>query len=206
MTEGAARMQNSMLNEPIQWIAGVDEAGRGPLVGPVVVAAVILDPQRPIDGLADSKKLSAKRRDQLDILIRSHAICYSVIIVSAAEIDEYNILQASLRGMTRALLAMSHLPTLALLDGNQIPRDLTIPARAIVGGDALEPAISAASILAKVARDRLMVAMDVVYPDYGFAKHKGYPVPEHFAALQRLGPCPEHRRSFAPVRRALERC
>jgi len=206
MTEGAARMQNSMLNEPIQWIAGVDEAGRGPLVGPVVVAAVILDPQRPIDGLADSKKLSAKRRDQLDALIRSHAVCYSIIVVSAAEIDEYNILQASLRGMTRALLAMSHLPTLALLDGNQIPRDLTIPARAIVGGDALEPAISAASILAKVARDRLMVAMDVVYPDYGFAKHKGYPVPEHFAALQRLGPCPEHRRSFAPVRRALERC
>ena len=206
MTEGAARMQNSMLNEPIQWIAGVDEAGRGPLVGPVVVAAVILDPQRPIDGLADSKKLSAKRRDQLDALIRSHAVCYSIIVVSAAEIDEYNILQASLRGMTRALLAMSHLPTLALLDGNQIPRDLTIPARAIVGGDALEPAISAASILAKVARDRLMVAMDVLYPDYGFAKHKGYPVPEHFAALQRLGPCPEHRRSFAPVRRALERC
>ena len=205
MTEGAARMQNSMLNEPIQWIAGVDEAGRGPLVGPVVVAAVILDPQRPIDGLTDSKKLSAKRRDQLDALIRSHAVCYSIIVVSAAEIDEYNILQASLRGMTRALLAMSHLPTLALLDGNQIPRDLTIPARAIVGGDALEPAISAASILAKVARDRLMVAMDVVYPDYGFAKHKGYPVPEHFAALQRLGPCPEHRRSFAPVRRALER-
>jgi len=205
MTEGAARMQNSMLNEPIQWIAGVDEAGRGPLVGPVVVAAVILDPQRPIDGLTDSKKLSAKRRDQLDALIRSHAVCYSIIVVSAAEIDEYNILQASLRGMTRALLAMSHLPTLALLDGNQIPRDLTIPARAIVGGDALEPAISAASILAKVARDRLMVAMDVLYPDYGFAKHKGYPVPEHFAALQRLGPCPEHRRSFAPVRRALER-
>jgi len=206
MTERAARMQNSVLNEPMQWIAGVDEAGRGPLVGPVVVAAVILDPQRPIDGLADSKKLSAKRRDQLDALIRSHAVCYSIIVVSAAEIDEYNILQASLRGMTRALLAMSHLPTLALLDGNQIPRDLTIPARAIVGGDALEPAISAASILAKVARDRLMVAMDVVYPDYGFAKHKGYPVPEHFAALQRLGPCPEHRRSFAPVRRALERC
>jgi len=206
MIERAARMQNSVLNEPMQWIAGVDEAGRGPLVGPVVVAAVILDPQRPIDGLADSKKLSAKRRDQLDALIRSHAVCYSIIVVSAAEIDEYNILQASLRGMTRALLAMSHLPTLALLDGNQIPRDLTIPARAIVGGDALEPAISAASILAKVARDRLMVAMDVLYPDYGFAKHKGYPVPEHFAALQRLGPCPEHRRSFAPVRRALERC
>ncbi len=206
MTELVARMQNTVLSETIQWIAGVDEAGRGPLVGPVVVAAVILDPQRPIDGLADSKKLSAKRRDQLDVLIRSHAVCYSVIVVSAAEIDEYNILQASLRGMTRALLAMSHLPTLALLDGNQIPRDLTIPARAIVGGDALEPAISAASILAKVARDRLMVAMDVLYPDYGFAKHKGYPVPEHFAALQRLGPCPEHRRSFAPVRRALERC
>lgn len=206
MTEFAASTQNSVPNETTQWIAGVDEAGRGPLVGPVVVAAVILDPQRPIDGLADSKKLSAKRRDQLDALIRSHAICFSIIIVTAAEIDEHNILQASLRGMTRALLAMSHLPTLALLDGNQIPRDLTIPARAIVGGDALEPAISAASILAKVTRDRLMVAMDALYPDYGFAKHKGYPVPEHFAALQRLGPCPEHRRSFAPVRRALERC
>ncbi|QBB71486.1 ribonuclease HII [Pseudolysobacter antarcticus] len=206
MTERAASTQDLLPNDALQWIAGVDEAGRGPLVGPVVVAAVILDPQRPIDGLADSKKLSAKRRDQLDVLIRSHAICFSVIIVSAAEIDEYNILQASLRGMTRALLAMSHLPTLALLDGNQIPRDLTIPARAIVGGDALEPAISAASILAKVTRDRLMVAMDALYPDYGFAKHKGYPVPEHFAALQRLGPCPEHRRSFAPVRRALERC
>lgn len=203
MTNRIVDPQNPALADKSQGIAGVDEAGRGPLVGPVVIAAVMLDPARPISGLADSKVLSGTRRNELDSLIRIHARCYSVIVISAAEIDEYNILQATLRGMARALEALPCTPTLALIDGNQIPRDLAIPARAIVDGDALEPAISAASILAKVARDHLMIALDEQYPGYGFAKHKGYPVPMHLAALQRLGPCPEHRRSFAPVRRLL---
>ena len=181
-------------------IAGVDEAGRGPLAGPVVVAAVILDPARPIDGLNDSKKLSKATRDRLAPVIRAQALGFRIELVSRAEIDQHNILQATLRGMARALSALLPAPELALIDGNKLPSGLPCAARAIVQGDALEPAISAASILAKVERDRLMVAMDERFPGYGFARHKGYPTTDHLAALTRLGPCDEHRRSFAPVR------
>ena len=185
--------------------AGVDEAGRGPLAGPVAVAAVILDPARPIHGLDDSKKLSEKKREALYPLILERALACCVVLVEAEEIDRLNIFQATMAGMSRAVAGLSHVPHEALVDGNKLPRDLSCPGRAIVGGDALEPAISAASILAKVARDRLMVAMEETFPGYGFAVHKGYPTPAHLAALERLGPCPQHRRSFAPVRRLLER-
>jgi len=184
--------------------AGVDEAGRGPLAGPVAVAAVILDPARPIPGLDDSKKLSEKKREALYPLILERALACCIVLVEAEEIDRLNIFQATMAGMSRAVAGLSHAPGEALVDGNKLPKDLPCPGRAIVGGDALEPAISAASILAKVARDRLMVAMEETFPGYGFAVHKGYPTPAHLAALERLGPCPQHRRSFAPVRRLLE--
>lgn len=184
--------------------AGVDEAGRGPLAGPVVVAAVILDPARPIAGLDDSKKLSERRREALYPQVIERALAHCVIVVEAAEIDRLNIFQATMAGMSRAVAGLSPAAREALVDGNKLPRDLPCAGRAIVGGDALEPAISAASILAKVTRDRLMVALDAVHPGYGFAVHKGYPTPAHLDALQRLGPCPHHRRSFAPVARALE--
>ncbi|MEO8741716.1 MAG: ribonuclease HII [Lysobacteraceae bacterium] len=180
-------------------IAGVDEAGRGPLAGPVVVAAVILDPKRPIEGLADSKKLSANRRERLEPQILERAFAYAVIEVDAVTIDSINILQATLLGMKRALDALEYAPDLALIDGNRLPRDLCCAARAIVGGDATVDAISAASILAKVHRDRLMRAYDAIHPGYGFAVHMGYPTPAHLAVLRTLGPCPIHRRSFAPV-------
>ena len=183
--------------------AGVDEAGRGPLAGPVVVAAVILDPARPVAGLADSKTLSTARRETLDARIREHALTFSVVEIDVAEIDRLNILQATLLGMSRALAALSPLPELALIDGNRLPKDLVCAARAVVDGDATEPAIGAASILAKVARDRVLCELDTIHPGYGFARHKGYPTPQHFAALERLGPCAAHRRSFAPVQRAL---
>lgn len=182
------------------WVAGVDEAGRGPLAGPVVVAAVILDPAHPIDGLDDSKRLSARRREQLYALIVHHALAHAVVRVEAAEIDRVNILNATLAGMTRALQALAIAPAHALIDGNRLPKVLPCPARAIVGGDASEPAISAASILAKVTRDRILCDYETRWPGYGFVRHKGYPTPDHLDALTRLGPCPEHRRSFAPVR------
>lgn len=185
-------------------IAGVDEAGRGPLAGPVLVAAVILDPQRNIEGLDDSKVLAAARRERLADLIRANALAWAVCAVEVAEIDRINILAATLAGMSRALASLSIAPTLALIDGNRLPRDLPCPGRAIVRGDASEPAISAASILAKVERDRLMIELGDRYPGYGFARHKGYPTPAHVQALKRLGPCPEHRRSFAPVRECLQ--
>lgn len=181
-------------------IAGVDEAGRGPLAGPVAVAAVILDPLRPIVGLADSKQLSASRRAALAEQIRSRALAWHVLLVPAAEIDRVNILNATLDGMRDALCALEPIPELALIDGNRLPTALPCAARAIVAGDRLEPAISAASILAKVERDRYMRALDDRYPGYGFARHFGYPTRMHRAALQALGPCPEHRRSFAPLR------
>ena len=184
--------------------AGVDEAGRGPLAGPVVVAAVILNPQRRIRGLDDSKVLSAARRETLDARIRERAIAFSVIVVDVLEIDRYNIFHATLRGMARALGALMPAPLQALIDGTHVPQNIQCSGRAIVDGDALEPAISAASILAKVARDRLMCELDALHPGYGFARHKGYGTPEHLSALNRLGPCPEHRRSFAPVRRCAE--
>ncbi len=179
--------------------AGVDEAGRGPLAGPVVVAAVILDPLRRINGLADSKVLSAARREMLDVRIRERAIAFSVVAIDVTEIDRINIFQATMLGMARALAALMPLPELALIDGNHVPKQTICRTQAIVDGDASERAISAASILAKVARDRMMVELDAQYPGYGFAQHKGYSTPEHFAALDRLGPCCEHRRSFAPV-------
>ncbi len=185
-------------------IAGVDEAGRGPLAGPLVVAAVILDPRRPIDGIGDSKALSEARRNELAPLIRERALACSVVVVDAAEIDRLNIFQATLAGMARALAALSPVPDEALIDGKHVPKSpLPCMARAIIGGDACEPAIGAASILAKVTRDALLTALDADYPEYGFARHKGYPTPEHLAALRRHGPCPAHRRSFAPVRTLL---
>ncbi|HEU4664367.1 MAG TPA: ribonuclease HII [Dokdonella sp.] len=185
-------------------VAGVDEAGRGPLAGPVVVAAVILDPRRPIDGLADSKALSEAQRDELAPLIRAHALAWSVVAVDIDEIDRLNILGATLVGMERALRALQTAPVLALIDGNRLPRDLPCRARAIVDGDAIEPAIGAASILAKTERDRIMREFDGLHPGYGFARHKGYSTPEHLVALERLGPCAIHRRGFEPVRRLLQ--
>jgi ribonuclease HII len=181
-------------------IAGVDEAGRGPLAGPVVVAAVVLNPLQPIDGLDDSKKLSEARREKLYPLIIERAWAYSVVVIEPEEIDRLNIFQATMAGMSRAVAGLMPAATEALIDGNKLPKDLPCPGRAIVGGDALEPAISAASILAKVSRDRLMIAMEEQHPGYGFAVHKGYPTPAHLAALERLGPCSQHRRSFAPVK------
>lgn len=184
-------------------VAGVDEAGRGPLAGPVVVAAVILDPARAIRGLDDSKYLSEERRNVLEPRIRERALAFSVIEIGVADIDRLNIFQATMLGMQRALAALAVAPQLALIDGNRVPRQLACAARAVVGGDASEPAISAASILAKVARDRRMTLLDGEYPGYGFARHKGYPTPEHLECLGRLGPCAHHRRSFAPVRELL---
>ena len=187
---------------PADRTAGVDEAGRGPLAGPVVAAAVILDPQRPIAGLRDSKQLGAARRFELESLIRERATAYAVAQASVEEIDRFNILQATLLAMRRAIEALRPAAEFVLVDGNRLPR-LAVAARAIVGGDALEPAISAASILAKTHRDRMMLTLDALYPHYGFARHFGYPTPEHLACLVRLGPCEVHRRSFGPVRAAL---
>ena len=183
-------------------VAGVDEAGRGPLAGPVVVAAVILDASRPIAGLDDSKRLSERRREALFPLIRQRALAWAVVEVQADEIDRVNILQATLLGMSRAVERLSVRPGLALVDGNRVP-ELPCPARAIVGGDGLEAAISAASILAKVTRDHLMLEWHRRYPRYGFDRNKGYPTPEHLELLARHGPCDIHRRSFAPVRAAM---
>ncbi|MCP5239010.1 MAG: ribonuclease HII [Zoogloeaceae bacterium] len=180
-------------------ICGVDEAGRGPLCGSVVAAAVILDPGRPIAGLADSKKLSERQRERLAALIRSQALAWSVAEACVEEIDRLNILHATMLAMKRAVEGLAITPLEALVDGNRCPA-LSIPARAIVKGDALEPAISAASILAKTTRDEQMRSLDLRYPQYGFAAHKGYPTAAHLAALKRFGPLPVHRRSFAPVR------
>jgi ribonuclease HII len=185
-------------------ICGVDEAGRGPLAGPVVAAAVILDAQRPIDGLRDSKQLSPGRRDELAAQIRGRAIAWAIASASVPEIDRLNILQASLLAMKRAIEALDPVADAALVDGNRLP-SLAIRARAVIGGDALEPAISAASILAKQHRDRLMAELDLAFPGYGFAEHAGYPTPSHLRRLRELGPCPIHRRSFAPVRNLLGR-
>jgi ribonuclease HII len=185
------------------WTAGVDEAGRGPLAGPVVAAAVILHPGRPIEGLDDSKKLNEQKREALFPLIQERALAWSVIEISPAEIDRVNILQATLLGMKRAVESLDPRPSLALVDGNR-PPDLPCAVRTIVGGDALEPAISAASILAKVSRDRLMLDMHQRFPEYGFDRHKGYPTAAHMRVLAELGPCEIHRRSFAPVRNAMQ--
>jgi len=183
-------------------VAGVDEAGRGPLAGPVAVAAVILDPARRIDGLSDSKALSEARREALFPRIQSEALAFAIVLVHADEIDRLNILQATMAGMRRAVAALAMPPSRVLVDGNRVPPGLGIAAEAIVKGDAKIAAISAASILAKVARDRWMLDLDAAHPEYGFATHKGYPTPEHLEALRRFGPCSAHRRSFAPVRAA----
>lgn len=180
-------------------IAGIDEAGRGPLAGPVVAAAVILDPDRPIDGLSDSKLLSARERDRLAVEIQAHSLAWAVAEACVAEIDELNILQATLVAMRRAVTALRIAPSEALVDGNRCPV-LPCPVRAIVGGDRDVAAISAASILAKTTRDAALIELDRLYPDYGFAHNKGYGTPDHLAALARHGPCPAHRRSFGPVR------
>ncbi|TAK77288.1 MAG: ribonuclease HII [Gammaproteobacteria bacterium] len=179
-------------------IAGVDEAGRGPLAGPVIAAAVILDPRQPIDGLADSKKLSEKQREKLFHLIRERALAWSAARATVGEIDHINILQASLLAMQRAVVRLKIQPQLALIDGNRCPI-LPCQAQAIIQGDALEPSISAASIVAKVIRDRIMLMLDKKYPHYGLAKHKGYPTAQHVEAIRQHGPCRIHRRSFAPV-------
>lgn len=186
-------------------IAGVDEAGRGPLAGPLVVAAVILDPRRPIAGVGDSKALSAKRRDALFPLICEQALAFHIHVVTVELIDQLNIFQATMHGMRESVRALSCAPTLARIDGNRIPPDLPCPAEAWVGGDGRDAAIGAASILAKVTRDRMMLDLHQRFPRYGFDRHKGYPTAEHLAALREHGPCPDHRRSFAPVKLACER-
>ena len=183
-------------------IAGVDEAGRGPLAGPVVAAAVILDERKPIHGLADSKKLSAKRREALFEEIRAKALCCSIAQAGVLEIDTLNILQATLLAMRRAVLGLRLPPKLVLVDGNRLPM-LEMRAEAIVKGDATVPAISAASILAKVSRDRWCVDYHQLFPQYGFDQHKGYGTTDHLAALRQHGPCPEHRRTFRPVAECL---
>jgi ribonuclease HII len=185
-------------------VAGVDEAGRGPLAGPVVAAAVILDVRSPIRGLADSKQLSPRRREQLFDEIRAKALCCSVAQASVEEIDRLNILQATMLAMQRAVQGLRLKPNKVLVDGNRLP-PLEVLAEAVVSGDALVPAISAASILAKVTRDRLLDELHALHPGYGFDRHKGYGTAQHMLALQTLGPLAVHRRSFAPVARALQR-
>ena len=184
-------------------IAGVDEAGRGPLVGSVVAAAVILDPNNPIEGLNDSKKLTEKKREKLFIEIQEKALAWAIAEASAAEIDEHNILQASLLAMRRAVEALPFQPEHVLVDGNKIPQGLRMSCDAVVGGDALHAEISAASILAKVTRDHQMIEMDQKHPQFGFAKHKGYPTKAHFEAIALHGVIDEHRRSFGPVKKVL---
>ena len=183
-------------------VCGVDEAGRGPLAGPVFAAAVILDPRRPIDGLRDSKKLTAERRDELAPLIKAHALAWAIAECSHEEIDAINILQATMLAMRRAVEALQTIPTIALIDGNRSPV-MAIRCHAIVEGDDKVHAISAASILAKTARDAALVALHQVYPQYGFDQHKGYSTRMHMERLAEHGACPVHRRSFAPVRLAL---
>ena len=186
-----------------QGLAGVDEVGRGPLAGDVVAAAVILDPARPIAGLRDSKKLSARRREELALQIREQSLAWSIARATVAEIDEINILQASLLAMHRAVQGLTPQPGYVLVDGNRLPR-WDYPSAPVVKGDDRVPAIAAASILAKVQRDSELVELERLYPGYGFASHKGYPTAVHLQALKTLGVTPAHRRSFAPVRKLLE--
>jgi ribonuclease HII len=182
--------------------AGVDEAGRGPLAGPVVVAAVILPTVHDLLWLDDSKRVTAKRREQLAPRIEDQAIAFAVEFVAVDEIDRVNILQATMNGMQRAVEGLDPSPQRAMIDGNRAPR-LSCEVKTVIGGDRLIASISAASILAKVYRDRLMISMHCLYPAYGFDRHKGYPTAHHLDRLKVLGPCPIHRKSFAPVRRAI---
>lgn len=199
-------MEQARLFELRGLVAGVDEAGRGPLAGPVVAAAVILGPDARIDGLDDSKRLSADRRDSLAAAIKAHAVCWSAAWCDPAEIDAVNILRATMLAMRRAILGLAVTPGAVQVDGNRLPdlrfNGLDIDGEAIVGGDALVPAISAASIIAKTTRDRFMEHIDALYPDYEFARHKGYGTEVHRQRLRDHGPCQQHRRSFAPVRLA----
>lgn len=187
----------------MQLVAGVDEVGRGPLAGPVLAVAVILDPKHPIDGLRDSKKLSEKKRIALNSLIRERALSWAYAVASVKEIDKFNILNASLLAMQRAVYRLHIQPQRVLVDGNRCP-DITYPCEAIVGGDDSVPEIAAASIVAKVMRDKLMDIYDIHYPQYGFAKHKGYPTAAHLSALRESGIAPIHRLSYAPVKRLVD--
>ena len=202
MAKKADALQISIVWDAAGLVAGVDEAGRGPLAGPVVAAAVILDERQPIQGLADSKKLSAKRREALFDEIRAKALCCSIAQASVEEIDALNILQATLLAMRRAVLGLRLPPKLVLVDGNRLPV-LDIRSEAIVKGDEKVPCISAASILAKVTRDRWCNHYHVEFPQYGFDQHKGYGTAEHLAALRQHGACPQHRKTFRPVREVL---
>lgn len=190
-------------NTAFELIAGTDEVGRGPLAGDVVAAAVILDPDKEIAGLADSKKLNAKQRQQCFEEIITHSRCYAVGRASVAEIEQINVLQASLLAMQRAVAGLTLQPEFVYVDGNRCP-EWDYPCEAVVKGDSLIPSISAASIVAKVSRDREMLELDAQYPGYGFANHMGYPTPAHLAALESLGPTPVHRRTFAPVAKLLK--
>lgn len=194
---------DAMLEESADLIAGVDEAGRGPLAGPVVAAAVILDPMRPIDGLRDSKKLTEASRERLAAEIKERALDWSVTHATVEEIDELNILQATMLAMKRAISGLTVRPSLVLVDGNRVPR-IDLPVNAIIQGDDKIAAISAASIIAKTTRDHWLVELDERYPEYGFAKHKGYGTKEHLEALAKYGPLPVHRKSFGPVKQAIE--
>ena len=196
-------LESTAIKAGAKAVCGIDEAGRGPLAGPVVAAAVILDPARPIAGLRDSKKLSARRREELAGLIMERALAWSVARATVAEIDQLNILQASLLAMKRAVEALSVQPGYVLVDGNRLPK-WSYPSEPVVKGDDRVPAIAAASILAKVQRDGELIALEQQYPGYGFAAHKGYPTAAHLSALKTLGVTPVHRRSYAPVRDLLE--
>jgi len=197
-------MRRTPLEPGPAWVAGVDEAGRGPLAGPVVVAAVILAADSRFEGLDDSKRVRPDRRERLFEEICASAVAYAIVCVEVEEIERVNILTATLNGMQRSVNGLSPAPALVMIDGNRAP-ELHCAVRTIIGGDRWVPAISAASILAKVTRDRIMLDWHREYPEYGFDRHKGYPTPQHLELLKRLGPCPIHRRSFAPVRAALER-
>ena len=203
---GARSPQPGLFDERPEaaWLAGVDEAGRGPLAGPVYAAAVILDPASRIVGLNDSKKLSPARREQLAAEIRQRSLAWAVAFSSVEEIDHLNILQATLLAMRRACAALPRVPRMILIDGNRLPTGLPAPARAVIGGDGLEAAIAAASILAKTARDACCLELHVRYPHYAFDQHKGYGTALHLSRLDSWGPCPAHRKSFAPVRRWYE--
>lgn len=195
-------MKDDFIYPKAQWIAGVDEVGRGPLAGPVVTAAVVLDPENPVIGLDDSKKLSKKKRQALYEEIKKKALAWSIGRAESKEIDQINIFQATLLAMQRAVKALNIKPDHVLIDGHVCP-PLSMPSSAIIKGDSKVPEISAASILAKVTRDREMETLDIEFPDYGFAQHKGYPTAFHLERLALLGPTKQHRRSFAPVKRAL---
>ncbi len=192
-----------MLEDSADLIAGVDEAGRGPLAGPVVAAAVILDPMRPFAGLKDSKQLTEETREQLAPIIKERALDWSVAHATVEEIDELNILQATMLAMKRAVAGLTVRPNLVLVDGNRVPH-LDIAVNAVVGGDETVAAISAASIIAKTTRDHWLMDLDRQYPEYGFAKHKGYGTAEHMAAIEKYGPLPVHRKSFGPIKKLIE--